>query len=466
MEAIRLKSIHRSILQALFSLASAALLIRVVGLANQIVVTARFGAGPRMDAYFVASTLPLLLARLLSDALEASVVPIYVQVQAQGDKERLTRFFSTLLNACLLSTGLATLLMLAFRSQLLFFSSPALDPLRLGLAFDLAPLFFLCFFLMTVLGFLEAILNAEGQFGWPAYAGVLVPLSTVLLVLVLSAWLGIAVLGIGMLLGLCLQGLLFLLRLRRAGITYRPVLALRLPEIRLVLGLAWPVLLAAIATQALPFFDQVVASYLSPGNISALNYANKLISVPVGVIFVSLGRAALPYLSRFRAANNMQAFKETLRLYLWGGGLVTLLIMLFLLFFAHPVVRLLFQRGAFSAADTDRTVSALLGFSLGLVPMASGFLLSRSFSALGKTRVLMGTTLFSVFANTLFDVLFAHFWQEFGIALATSAVYVCTLCILLFVLRRTIGPLSLLTVPNELRTVLRMPGRRQAPKEN
>jgi murein biosynthesis integral membrane protein MurJ len=458
MESARVKSVNRRIFQALVSLASAALLVRVAGMLNQVVVTARFGAGPTMDAYFVASTIPLLLALLIADAMEVSVIPVYARLRVEGTKEQAARFFSTLLNCLFLGAVLLTLLMLIFRYQLILISAPALGDFRTGVAVDLTPVLFPAFLFMTVIGFLECILNAEGQFGWPAYAGTLVPLSTVVVVLLVSNSLGIVALGVGMLIGLTLQLGVFIMRVKWAGIKYRPVLTVHTPEIRSVLVTAWPVLLAAVVTQALPFADQIVASFLSPGSISSLNYATKLISVPVGVVFGSVGRAALPYLAQQNASNDIPAFKETLRLYLWGCGLLTILLTIFMIIFAHPLVRILFQHGAFSSDDTNRTVAALVGFTIGLTPMAIGFLLAKAFSALGKTKVLMGITLFSVVANTLLDVLFAHFWQAFGIALATSTVYVCTMCIMLLILGRAIGTLSLFTPPPALVKMIRKIG--------
>src|SRR5260370_16943937 len=75
--AVRLKSVNKNIFRALLSLGSAALLIRVMGMINQIVVTARFGQGAPMDAYFVASAVPLLLSSLLASGLQGSVILTY-----------------------------------------------------------------------------------------------------------------------------------------------------------------------------------------------------------------------------------------------------------------------------------------------------------------------------------------------------------------------------------------------------
>src|SRR6266568_8695209 len=141
MAAMPAKSVHKQIFRALLTLSSAALLARGMGMLNQIVVTSRFGAGATMDAYFVASTLPILMATMLSASIESSVIPVYARVRTQG-KEQASILFSTLLNLLVLGTVVLTLVMLASRDQLIHLSAPALDPFRAALAVSLAPFIF------------------------------------------------------------------------------------------------------------------------------------------------------------------------------------------------------------------------------------------------------------------------------------------------------------------------------------
>src|SRR5262249_40546090 len=153
--------------------------------------------------------------------------------------------------------------------------------------------------------------------GWPAYAGMFVPLSVIVLVLAQGASLGVGVLAIGTAIGLCLEVCVLVYRMRRAKLSYRPVLHLRDKHIPLILGAAWPVLLGSSIGQMSPLIDQMFASLLTVGSISALSYSTELISVPAGVIFLSVGRAALPYFARQIAIEDMRGFKATLRVYVW-----------------------------------------------------------------------------------------------------------------------------------------------------
>jgi murein biosynthesis integral membrane protein MurJ len=447
-------SVNRQIFRALLSLASAVLLVRVVGLLNQIVTTAHFGAGAAMDAYLIAYSLPYLLAQVIISAIEYSVFPAYARLRSQTGKEGASVLFSTLLNLLLIGTALLAVGMFIFRRQVIFVSAPAVDPFRAGLAIELFPFVLPLLLLMVVAGLLERILNAEGQFGWPAYAGLLVPLATAVFVLIAGGSYGVVMLSVGMLVGLCLQLCVFIVCARRAQLSYRLTLNLHTPGIGLIAMAAWSSLLGSFILQASPVVDQIFASSLSPGSISALNYALKLVSVFTSVLFGSIGRVVLPYFAQQVAANDLKAFKETLRLYLWIVGSVTTLLAALTLVFAHPLVQILFQRGAFTADDTSRTASTLIGFTVGVTPMAFGFIVSRALSTLSKNHLLLYVTVFSIIANAVFDYILARIWQSVGIALATSAVYFCTMFILYFMLRRVVGKLSLFTPPHEISTVI------------
>ncbi|GCE17400.1 hypothetical protein KDK_12000 [Dictyobacter kobayashii] len=452
--AVKIKSANKNIFRALLSLASANLLIRVMGLLNQVVVTAKFGQDQHMDAYYVASLIPTTLAPMLASALEASVIPVYSRLRTKGTREQASKLFSTLLNLLIvLSIGI-TILLLFFKTELMTLLAPGTRASTLLIAQDLTPFIFPVLALMTLNSFMECLLNAEGKFGWPAYAGMLTPLTTATVVLVGGNSFGVLMLCIGTLLGQLLQLGVIIYRAHKSQIVYRPVLNLKLPELKPIMSAAWPALFGGLISMASPFVDTIFSSYQSAGTIAALNNALKLNGVPTGVLFAAVGRAALPYLANQAAIKDMRAFKGTLRLYLWIVGIATLALTIFMTFGARLIVSVIFEHGHFTAKDANTTSWILVGLSIGLLPTAIGFIVSRAFSALGKTRVLMGVSIFSVFANAAFDAYFGRIWGGFGIAFGTSLYYFCTMIILLVTLRMMIGNLNLLTPPKELLDML------------
>lgn len=445
------KSANKHIFWALLSLASATLLMRVMGLLQQVIITRQFGQTAEMDAYYVAASIPLLLAPLLSGAIESAVIPGYMQVRTSGSKEQTSRLFSSLLNILLLGTTAFTLLMLLLRQEVVVWLAPGItNPATHDLVLNLTPFIFPVLLFMVINSFLECLLNSEGQFGWPAYAGMMIPLTIAVFVMIGGNAYGLVMLCTGSLVGQLIQLAIIIFRARRAQLSYQFVLDLRMPEMARFWQLLWPGLFGALIGQMGPLTDQIFASYLAAGSITVINNANKLNTVPIGVIFTSLGRAALPYLAAQAAANDMNAFKSTFRLYLWIIGIGTTLLSVIMILLAHPIIHLLFQHGKFTAIDTERTASTLIGLAIGLLPTALGFFTSRAFVALGKARTLMGTSIFAVVANAILDPILGHLWQSFGIALATSIYYFCNMIILFILLRYAIGPLHLFTPPPEL----------------
>ncbi|WP_216368819.1 lipid II flippase MurJ [Dictyobacter arantiisoli] len=462
--AVKIKSANKNIFRALLSLASANLLIRVIGLLNQIIVSARFGQDMHMDAYYVASLIPTTVAPMLASAMEASVIPVYAHLRQKGTNEQASRLFSTLLNLLIILSILLTAAMLLFQVPLLSILAPGIRvsaPATFTIARSLAPFIFPILGLMVLNSFMECLLNADGKFGWPAYAGMLVPLTTATCVLVGGNSIGVLMLCIGSVIGQLLQLGVIIYRAHKAHIVYHPVMDLHIPELKPILAAAWPAFFAGLISMMSPLVDTFFGSYQHEGTIAALNNALKLNSVPTGVIFSAVGRAALPYLSNQAAIKDMKAFKGTLRLYLWIVGLATLALTFMMTFGAWIIVALIFEHGRFNAQDTNQTAWILAGLSIGMFPTAIGFIVSRAFSALGRTRILMGVSLFSMIANAAFDAIFGRLWGGFGIAFATSLYYFCTMIILIVTLRIMIGKLQLLTPPKELREIVRKISRGQ-----
>lgn len=453
--AVHIKSANKNIFKALLSLASANLLVRVMGLGMQVVVTASYGVSTDTDAYNALYLLITTMAQLIISGMETAVIPIYTRIRVRG-REEVSRLFSTLLNCLIITLLLCTGILYIFRSQIAIIAAPGASQDILTIAINIAPFMLPVLAIMTLIGFMESLLNAEGQYGWPAYAGVLVPLSTAVVVL-LGRFLpfakedhGILLLCIGNLIGLTLNLCAVVIRAHMAKFSYTFAFDLNNPDVRAIAALLLVPMFSALASQLAPLLDQVFASALDAGTITALGYANKITSVFTGVIFASVGKAALPYFASQAAIKDWTAFKGTLRLYLWAVGIATIILSLGLLIFARPVVFIMFQRGKFDPGATEYVALLLVGLTLGLPQMAMAFLTSQALTAMKKARILMASTLNFVLFNAILDYVFSLLWGAFGIALATSIAYSINMIFLFIMLRITIGKLNLFTPPPEL----------------
>jgi putative peptidoglycan lipid II flippase len=450
-------SVNVRILGIIASLAGITLAARALGVINQVAISDHFGAGAAMDAYFAALALPTFLGNLAVGALEASVIPIYARLHRVGQEREASEVLSTLFNIITLALGSLTALMLIFPEVAVRIFAPGVSPKTSEIAVALAPLLFPTLLLNTFVGFITSVLNTTGRFALPAFSAVLSPLCMLGTTIFLGDALGVSALAIGLLVGTVLQFLVMAIIVRKTHLRYRPTLLLKNRSVLLILAQLWPVLFSEAIANANPVIDQAVASLLGTGNISALNYALKIVSIPVSIIFAANSRAVLPFFSSQAAAADFKNLKETLRIFTWLIGLATLGASIVLVIFARPIVTLLFHHGAFTAQATQMTAFVLIGFSLGLSPMALGFLIPKVFCALRRNDILFKVSFYTLISNIALDVLLAHFLDLPGIALATSIDYLLTVMLQIAVLRLLIGPLGLLKPPPQLLHLLLWP---------
>ena len=453
-------SVNMRILAAVASLAGATLAARSLGIINQIAISGHFGAGEAMDAYFAALAPPTFISNILVGAIEAAVIPIYARLQKDGRERDASVVLSTLFNAITLVLGAVMALTLIFPQITIRVLAPGISSKTAGIAMTLAPLIFPTLLLNTLAGFITSILNATKRFALPAFTAMLSPLGTLVGTILLGDVFGVSALATGLLAGTVLQFLLMLILTRQTQLHYRPVLRLKHPDVGRIFNQLWPMLMGALIVCANPVIDQIVASLLGPGGISTLNYALKLVNIPVTVIFAAISKAVLPYFSNQIAARDFKGLKDTLRLFVWLVGLVTLGASIFFIAFAHIIVALLYRHGAFTDQDAQLTAEVLIGFSVGMPAMALGYLVPRVFSALHRNDILFKIGIYTLCINFAFDILLAYFLDLPGIALSTALVYILTTVLQIAVLRILLGPLGLLKPPPQMFQYLQRPLRR------
>lgn len=451
---IRGTAVNLKIVGAIMTLATGTIAARALGVFNQTIISAHFGAGVEMDAYFATLALPVLLINLVVNALQSSIVPVYVRMYNDGRHREASEVLSSVLNVALLLVIAIVALLLVFPEQAVRAMAPGASQATIEAGARLAPWIFPILLFNTIVGFLTALSNATRRFGFPAFGAMLVPIGIFLGTVLLGNLYGVTALAMGLMGGTVLQFGMMLVLTRKLKLHYRPLLRLRYPEVGTALKQFWPMLLGAAIGQANPVIDQVIASLLGAGSISALNYALKVMQIPITVVFVAYSQAVYPYFSSQAAAKDYQSLKSTFRLFAWVIGVVTLCMTLAFALFATPIVHVLFRHGAFSEADAALTAATLVGFSVGLVPMAIEFMLTRSFNALQRNDLLLRVALYTMVTNAALDVLLAHFYGLPGIALATSGTYLLTAILMLAILRGLIGPMGLRRPPSELKHML------------
>jgi len=430
---------------------AATLTSRILGLARDQVLAAFFGAGSDMDAFVVAFRIPNLVRDLFAEgAMSAAFVPTFTRRLTLHGKDDAWYLANNLINALLLVTGAAVVAGFVFARPLVtaYAGDFVRVPGKLELTISLTRIMLPFLTMVSLAAASMGMLNSLHYYFVPALSPAMFNIATIagafgLVPLMPSFGLPpITAIAIAALVGGALQIAIQWPSLRREGFRYRPVLDLRDPGLQQVLVLMGPGTIGLAATQVSLFVNTILATGQETGAVSWLAYAFRLMYLPIGLFGVSIATAALPAVSRYAAVDDQagtrrvvaQALGMTIVLCLPATfGLVTL---------AEPIVRLLFERGRFSTADTASTAAALRWYAVGLLGYASVRVSSPVFYAIRQSKVPVIVSLCTIGLSIVINILLVRVMGFRGLALGTSLAVLANGGALLLLLHRRLGSIE------------------------
>ena len=426
---------------------AATLASRVLGLVRDAVQGYFFGTGLENDAFVVATRIPTLLRDLFAEgAMSAAFVPTVSRYLKQQGKAAAWRLGSQVVNGLLLVTGVLVVLGIVFAQPLVarYAEGYAAYPGKLELTISLTRINMPFLLLVAVAAAYMGMLNALRRFFVPAMSPALFNVifigCTVILVPIFRRLEinPVMALSAGMLLGGVGQIVAQWPLLRREGYRHEWVLNFRDPSLREVLILMGPGMLGVAAAQINLFVNTSLATSQAAA-VSALQYAFRLMYMPIGIFGVSVATAAIPDLARHAADEAHHEMRTTLS---WGLRLMLMLSVpatVGLMVLAPSVVELLYQRGNFNATSTLLTAQALLFYAPGIIGYSIVKIAAPSFYSLkdAKTPVIVGVI--SVLTNVVLNLTLNSVMGLRGLALGTAIAANVNAVLLLVLLSRRIG---------------------------
>lgn len=418
-----------SLFRNFVSVGSWTLVSRVAGFARDALMAAVLGTGPAADAFFAAFRFPNLFRRLFAEgAFNTAFVPMF-----SGALERDGEEGAKLLSARVMSWLVAMLIVVTivvelFMPQIMIAFVPGFvdDPEKFDLTVLLTRIMFPYLACMSLMAAYGAILNTLGRFFAAAFAPVLLNIVNIAVMVPLATfwvqdprdatiWVAIATMAGGI-----AQLWLVWAAIERAG--FRP--AFRLPrldaEVRRFWVLAIPAILSGGITQINIFVGTIIASG-ADNAISILSYADRLYQLPLGIIGIAIGTVLLPELSRHLKGGRAAEARASQDQALFVSMLLAMPAAAALIALAEPIVRVLFERGAFDSTATLQTAQALIAFSAGIPAYVLIRVLQPGFFAREDT---ITPTIFagiSVAVNIAISLILFPLYLHVGIAIATAA---------------------------------------------
>lgn len=403
----------------------------LLGLLRDLSLAGLFGASGETDAFLVAWTIPETISPLLDGALTALLVPVFVvELGRAGSINRVVR--ATLVPWLFALTVVTAALALAAPLVVALLAPGIADP---GAAISCFRWACLTVLFMGLAGYIMAALRAHHRFTFPAATFVAYNVGILGCMYAFHRQVGVLAAAVGLAVG---SALMVAVQLR----PFLHVAALKHLRWRVSRGLLLaaagivPIATYTISRQAQVLVERSIASLLPAGSISYVNYASKVAQVPM-LLAITAALVAFPSLAR--SAAEPSAFRRSTELELRR---VTLLIMpptAFLLVFAQPIVRLLFQRGAFSDPDTVATAAVMQIYSCGLVGQALvGVSVLVYFSSPPRTWWPAMAALAGLTVTVAVDLGLLGLWGVRALALGNAAGITVAAVVLVLALRRRV----------------------------
>jgi putative peptidoglycan lipid II flippase len=421
---------------------------RVLGLVRESVFAWLFGAGRSTDAFVAAFRIPNLLRDLFAEtALSAAFVPVLASEKAKG-KEDQNRFASNVLNVLFLAAGLVSIAGVFLSPQLARLIAVGFGgvPEKIELTARLTAIVFPFLLFIALAAWAMSYLNTEGSFFLPSLAPAFFNLASIAVPVGLYGWFvrrgGDPIYGmaIGVVAGGLMQFLVQIPGLRRKGFRFRPVIDFRDPALRRALALFIPVAVGLAASRINITVSTVLVSLLEEKSMTWLNYAFRVMHLPLGLFGIAVGTVALPRLSRLAGEGRLEEIRETVTDSLKMVFVMTIPAAAVMAFLASPITRLIYERGKFTPLDTAATAQALVLYLLGIPFMSALRNAAAAFYAWKDARTPMRAGLASIAANIVLNLILMRPLGFLAFPLSATIAAVLNLGILMALLPRKIGP--------------------------
>jgi putative peptidoglycan lipid II flippase len=479
-------------LKASGAMAAATLFSRVLGMVREMVYYGFMGTGWVNDAFQYAFTIPNLFRRLLGEgALTAAFIPVFKEKEKIHGEKEMWRASNAVISGMIVAASVIVALVLLGVSVALAFGTPhpaAQAPPDSGLHQTFLPVqanamipaaeknhfwtpghfsqksilmlqllrvMFPYMILVCLTAVMMGMLNARGHFFIPAMGATMLNVVMIASVLWLAPKFGaglpkeqrlpvqIFALAYGVLAAGVAQAAFQLPTLWRDGFRYCWVSPWRDATVQRVVRQMIPGTIGVAAFQINVALVQGVALFVGTGIVSSFNGAVRLMELPQGMFGISLATYLLPTLSGLAADKNYPEFRSTLRHGLSTLIFLNLIACVLLVTLAEPIVRLLFERGAFTAVSTSHVTLALQCLAPGLVMFSSVNILARAFYALGDTRTPMKISIVCLVINFAVACLLLGPLREGGPGVANTLTSFINASLLLFALRNKLGKLEM-----------------------
>ncbi len=409
---------------------------RLMSLVSVQIYMSYYGASDMyLNIYSYAISVPNIIFTCFGTALSTVIIPIYAGYIANHEEKKAKSFADNIITVSTVFTALLVLVGIAISPILPRFTN--LGDARFATKALMVMMPAMLFYGLNYI--FQGMLQTHGKYAWPAFVSLPSSFIVILYVFLWGDTYGVFGLLLATLLGLSMQALILVPPLYRAGYRYTMSFSLKNPDIKTALRMTGPVLLGVSAYQLNMFYNTtMIASF--PGMVTLLSYVQNITLYMVLAFVYSITAVIYPQLTASVAVGDMEKYKETLRNIC--NFVIILLVPVTFGFIAvrEPLLELITKWGKVTAEEIGSAAGLLAMYAIGILGIGLKEILDRAFYARRKTLLPAINGFFIMAVNISLSLIFIRKIGAFGIPLAYSVASLAGCAVLLYFLRRQIGP--------------------------
>ena len=407
---------------------------KILGLVREMFLAGNFSVGMEASAFVAASQIPRIFFDVVfASAISASFIPVFNEyMKKRGKKEAflLSNNFVTLIG---ILTTIITVLGIIFAPYLTTLFARGFDEQTASLCTTLLRVLFPTTIFTGIAFSFVGILQSMDEFNVPAAMSIASNLVIIVYFLFFNDRFGVYGLTIAFLIGWAMQAIIQIPSLLKKGYKYRFYINLKDEGLKKILVLMLPVMVGTWVQPINLAINTNFASGLFDGSgVSAINYANTVYSIIIGVFVLSIANVIFPRLSRMSIDKDGESFSKTISGTLEAMAFLIIPMTVGPRILSEPVMKIIYQRGKFDDFATEITSRALFYFSLGMPGFGVQNILSRAFYARQKGRMPLISGLISIGVNIILCFVLTDRMDVGGLAVA-SAVSQTVAAVILFI---------------------------------
>ncbi len=430
---------------------------KILGMLRDILLAAHYGTSTEAIAFLTASRIPLLFFDVgLGAAITSTFIPIFNQYLEKESKSKAIEFSNVFINIVILITGLITILGTMFSKWIIRLMAGGLETGAYDLTVKLVVILFPMIIFTGIAFSLVGILQSFNEFNIPALISLLANLIVIAYFIFFNKYFGIYGLAIVMLIGWISQVLVQIPSLIKKGYRYKFIIDFKNEGIKKVGLLMVPVLVSTWVQPINAMVNMRLASYLNEGKaIAALDYANKLYIIIVGIFTYGLTNLIFPSLSKLSASGNKEELANLINKALRFVIFLIFPLMMGLIVMRFPIIKLVYERGEFDMVSTKLTSVALLYYSMGMLAFSIQEILNKAFYAIQDSVTPMRIAIIGIIVNVILSLILSKYMGLGGLALAASiAATIIALLLLISINKNIKGIIDRKIVYNSIKIVI------------